>query len=336
MDREVLGIGALSRLLGLSVSRVRQLADAEVIPSVRTAGGHRRFDRALAVASYRAHRLAEVVPDRARVPRSRQRLDLADLAEDLVWRDVRLTLGELESLPRARVIAGYAFTEILNNAIDHSSGYHVDVQVGIDGGVLWIEIADDGVGTLAHLRDSFELPDLFASIAELTKGKRTTMSEAHTGEGIFFTSKAVDTFELASNGLRWFVDNLRDDIGVGISEVVTGTTVRIAIALATERHLAEVFAEFTTNHEFARSRPVIELFEIGSEFVSRSEAKRLAVGLEEFDQVELDFDRVDMVGQGFVDELFRVWANEHPSTELIPVRMNPAVAFMVERGLPRR
>ena len=43
-----------------------------------------------------------------------------------------------------------------------------------------------------------------------------------------------------------------------------------------------------------------------------------------------------VVGQGFVDEVFRVWAREHPEVRLIPRAMNVAVEFMVRRGLSGR
>ena len=71
-------------------------------------------------------------------------------------------------------------------------------------------------------------------------------------------------------------------------------------------------------------------------FVSRSEAKRLADGLQEFGEVEVDFSDVTEVGQGFVDELFRVWQSQHPDTMLVPINMSPEVEFMVKRGLPPR
>jgi STAS-like domain of unknown function (DUF4325) len=88
------------------------------------------------------------------------------------------------------------------------------------------------------------------------------------------------------------------------------------------------------DYEFVRTRRVIRLAELGTEFVSRSEAKRLLSGLEQFREIELDFRGVESVGQGFVDEVFRVWARSHSDTELVPTRMNEAVRFMVERGLP--
>lgn len=88
----------------------------------------------------------------------------------------------------------------------------------------------------------------------------------------------------------------------------------------------------TDDYELTRTRTVVKLFAIGTEFVSRSEAKRLVHGLEKFREVVLDFTGVEMVGQGFADEVFRVWAREHPEVRLIPIAMNEPVTFMVERA----
>lgn len=79
----------------------------------------------------------------------------------------------------------------------------------------------------------------------------------------------------------------------------------------------------------------LRLCDIGTEFVSRAEAKRLLDGLDSFEEISLDFRDVSLVGQGFVDEVFRVWAKAHPAISLLPINMNEAVEFMVERGLPR-
>jgi hypothetical protein len=97
----------------------------------------------------------------------------------------------------------------------------------------------------------------------------------------------------------------------------------------TDRTLPDIFREFTKDHAFVRTRPVVKLFEIGTVFVSRSEARRLLDGLEaDFDTIEVDFTGVNDVGQGFVDELLRVWPAAHPGKTVIPTKMNEAVAFM--------
>jgi excisionase family DNA binding protein len=312
----------LARELQLSPVRVRQLAAQGRIPFILTPGGHRRFD------------LMEVRAALARddTPLWHSSRPLSGLAEDDVWREMRPHLDPLGD--HARTIAAYALTEMVNNAIDHSTGSQVSVEARRDGDVIVITVHDDGVGVFHKVRSAFDLPDNFAAVAELTKGKRTTARDKHTGEGIFFTSKAVDIFELSANGIRWVVDNLISDQAVGESHVQVGTRVRLRIVADSTRDLAEIFRAFSDDRDFARSQPIIRLFEIGTEFVSRSEAKRLLSGMEEFSEITLDFDKVTSVGQGFVDEVFRVWAGEHPSVKLSPISVNPAVSFMIERGLP--
>lgn len=263
-------------------------------------------------------------------------LETRGLQEDQVWKEVRAAVPELERLNwNAERVANYAFTEMLNNAIDHSGSQHVRVTVGDGAERLWLVVADRGVGAFEHVRRHAALEDHVAAIQEISKGKMTTDAKRHTGQGIFFTSKAVDWFSIASNGWRWVVDNLRDDHAIGESETRKGTVVRLEVDPNTERNLAAIFDEYTDEDTLAfdKSRTIVRLFEFDVPFVSRSEAKRLARNLERFREVVVDFRGVEEVGQGFADELFRVWAGDHPRTELVPVNMNRAVALIVGRAL---
>jgi hypothetical protein len=72
--------------------------------------------------------------------------------------------------------------------------------------------------------------------------------------------------------------------------------------------LEDVFAAYTdpATLEFLRTRATIKLATLGVVLVSRSEAKRLVLRLTEFRHVTLDFSGVEVVGQGFCDEVFRV------------------------------
>ena len=120
------------------------------------------------------------------------------------------------------------------------------------------------------------------------------------------------------------------DVAGAVGEVDRrrGTRVRFEAARRVRRKLPDVFAAYTRELEFARTRVVIKLFTSGTRFVSRSEARRVAVGLERFS----DYRGVEEVGQGFVDELYRVWASAHPGVALTSVNANRAVAFMLGRG----
>lgn len=80
----------------------------------------------------------------------------------------------------------------------------------------------------------------------------------------------------------------------------------------------------------------MRLFEYGTEFLSRSEVKRLLANLDRSREFILDFRGVESVGQAFVDEVSRVWARAHPEVRLVPVETGRVVEFMVRRGLGRR
>jgi hypothetical protein len=111
--------------------------------------------------------------------------------------------------------------------------------------------------------------------------------------------------------------------------------VRCELDVHTERTTSEVFAAYSIDHDFARTRTVVQLFDVGVRFVSRSEARRLLSGLERFRDVVVDFRGVQEVGQGFVDEVFRVWPSQHPEVTVRPANMVGPVEAMVRRGLPR-
>lgn len=259
----------------------------------------------------------------------------AGIAEDRMWDELHeslVTFAPTVTSEASRLLR-HAATEMLNNAIDHSGGTEVTVALRVQGDALDMLIADDGVGALQHVRASFGLASDLEALAHLQKGKQTSDPARHAGEGLFFTSKMVDRFALDSGSHTWIVDNLRGDVTVGPGATRAGTVIRLEHNLASTKRTVDVFDAFTDELAFTRSRVAVRLSLDGSAFVSRSEAKRLAVGLEEFAEVEVDFSAVDAVGQGFVDELFRVWANSHPSTRLVPVNMSEEVAFMVRRGL---
>ena len=259
----------------------------------------------------------------------------AGLAEDRVWTEMSGPGSVAADLPRKpRAVLHYALTELVNNAIDHSAAPEVHVRVARTDQAVELEVRDQGVGIFRHIRDKLGLASELEALQDLSKGKTTTMPSRHTGEGIFFTSKAANRFEIESGALHWIVDNRRSDLAVGtLDPPVRGTTVRVEVDVDKAHELSEVFSEYTEDFEFSRTRTVIRLFAIGTEFVSRSQAKRLVHGLERFREVVLDFDGIELVGQGFADEVFRVWAREHPEVALIPTGMADAVSFMVERAI---
>lgn len=303
------------------------------------------------MARLRARQRGEDVPRRqpgrpakspiAGNPTWHRELPTFGLDETTVWQATKRAL-KLDDNSSAIRIAGHAFTEMLNNAIEHSESEIVAISWWVSPTQLCFEIADDGVGVYEKVRTTFGLDSAEDAVGEVSKGKRTSDADRHTGEGIFFTSKMVDLFKLTSSSLCWTVDNLeRNDTGLSSVTRVAGTKVRCQIDRRTTRAITEVFAEFTVPtsgdeevRTFDKTSITVKLFQKG-DLISRSEARRLLHGLEDFSEILLDFTGVTGVGQGFVDEVFRVWPNHHPGKTIRPTNLdNSAVRFMVERGLP--
>jgi len=327
-------IGELSGELGVPIKTLRRMADNGEIPSSRTEGGHRVFDLD-SIRSVLTGELpqATIVPQRP--PDWQGQFTLDGLDEADVWVGAVSEL-EFDRQSEGGRIASYGFTEMLNNAIDHSGGTTAMVEVWLSGSEISFRVTDDGEGVFAHLREGLGLDRVIDAAGELTKGKRTTWSERHSGEGIFFTSKAVGMFRISANGFRMTVDNARDDTGLGISRIDSGSVVEVSIPLPPPRTLRSVFEMFTDEHQrFSKSRPAVKLFASGVSFVSRSEGRRVMDGMTGFEDIDIDFAGVEDVGQGFVDEVLRVWPSQNPSVQVNPINMNDAVQFMVRRARPK-
>ncbi len=260
---------------------------------------------------------------------------LEDLTEHEVWGNERIALRQLEpgieEMPTFRQALNFAFTEMVNNAIDHSKGRKLQVRWFLNEKVLAFEVEDDGIGAFESLRESRGLKDDFEAVGELSKGKQTTNPALHSGLGIFLTSRLVDRFVLSANRLTWTVDNDLDDSAVGwLDRPRHGTLVRCEIRHDTTMTLNAVMGALQdpVTQRLNKTSIRVNLFRQG-EFVSRTEAKLIGARLEGFEVIELDFTGITQIGQGFADELFRVWANDHPSSHLVPVNANPAVQAVI-------
>ncbi len=258
------------------------------------------------------------------------------LHEDEIWHEVRRRCPFIAKLPKnVQDIFTYAFTEMLNNAIEHSGSRYVAVKADEHDGYARFVVDDYGIGAWNNLMQKRKLSSELEAVQDLLKGKTTTAPEAHSGEGIFFTSKAADVFSLQSGGTEMKIDNEQDDTFVGmLKPKKNGTKVTFEISPEHTGTLDDVFKRFYTDPNelaFDKTEVQVKLYALGSAYVSRSQARRVLSGLEKFRSVILDFDRVSGVGQAFADEIFRVFASRHPDITITPKNMNEQVAFMVGR-----
>jgi tetratricopeptide (TPR) repeat protein/anti-sigma regulatory factor (Ser/Thr protein kinase) len=249
-------------------------------------------------------------------------------------------------------ICSYGFTEMLNNAVDHSGGTTVAVRIVRTAADIELRIADDGVGIFHKIATELHLDDERHAVLELSKGKLTTAATMHSGEGIFFTSRMFDRFSLASGDVslvcradeRWTLTHGAPDARPPASrgrDGRPGTVVDLRIALASARSQKEVYDRFSAplaeDYGFIRTQVPVALTRHAEEkLVSRSQAKRLVARFDRFKEVVLDFTDVQTVGQAFADEVFRVFAGMHPDIHLTWTGAVPDVERMIRRAIAAR
>lgn len=270
-------------------------------------------------------------------------LDLAvDSDESAVWD--RWLSGKLANdSPNLRAICQHGFTEILNNAIDHSDSpdarlYFKRTPVSVE-----LIISDYGIGIFRKISEALDLESHQQALIELAKGKLTTDPARHSGEGIFFTSRMFDEFMIISDALTFSHDTesasdwLLEELPSARRQ---GTHVFMTIDVDSQTTTTEVFDRFASDFKdfgFSKTNvPVRMMLHEGDRLVSRSQARRLLSRVERFDEVILDFEGIGEVGQAFADEIFRVFAQRTPNTSLFPLNASEEVRKMISRAQSKK
>ncbi|HMC61481.1 MAG TPA: DUF4325 domain-containing protein [Candidatus Solibacter sp.] len=258
------------------------------------------------------------------------------LAEDQAWRhDILPALGSVAE--NVTDIWQYCFTEIFNNAIDHSGGRKISVWLAKDATGTRIIVSDDGVGIFRKIQAALNLLDERHAILELSKGKLTTDPDNHSGQGIFFSSRLLDSFVILSGGACFSHQSPREnDWMTDVAKPEQGTVVDMRLENTATRTCKEVFDQYSSGDDYGFTKTVVpvSLAQYGQDkLVSRSQAKRVLARVELFKTVVFDFSGVETIGQAFADEIFRVFARSHPEIETFAAHANSEIRRVIASTL---
>jgi anti-sigma regulatory factor (Ser/Thr protein kinase) len=257
-----------------------------------------------------------------------------DLAEDVAWsNDIKPVLGQQPE--NVSDIWQYGFTEMFNNAKDHSGSPVIIVRISKTAMFSEIVIIDRGIGIFRKIQEALNLLDERHALLELAKGKLTTYPNHHTGEGIFFASRMFDSFNIHSGDCIFTHKAGDTEDWLLETKDGTGTAVFMRLSNHTSRTCTEIFNQYSSGEDYGFTKTVVpvKLTQYGNDkLISRSQAKRLLARVELFETVVFDFSGLDTVGQAFADEIFRVFPLQHPGINLIPINMSEGVEQMVRRA----
>ncbi len=271
-----------------------------------------------------------------------RRYPIDGLAEDLPWRcDFSPCFAWPPEVER---MLQHVFTELLNNAIEHSGGTQVSVSLRQTPLQAQLLVSDDGVGLFAQLAQRLGLADPRLAMLELAKGKLSSAPHRHCGHGLFFAGRLADVCELHANGERFHAHAWEGSAWQpgrpGEVARRPGTTVFVSILLDTSRSLEAVVRAHSHSGlgvDVNRTRVPLRLLAGDGPkafLASRAEARRAVARLDQFALAELDFAGITQVGHGFADELMRVLEVGRTPERCRLVGLVPPVAAMLAAALP--
>ena len=113
------------------------------------------------------------------------------LSEHVVFEEVIKRMRLTTRLNRNCIaIFDYAFTEMLNNAIDHSHSKKVWVRVEVDHSVVTFVVKDLGIGAIESIKQGFDIGDDFSVIVSedgiygVGNGAKWAMGALHAGASV--------------------------------------------------------------------------------------------------------------------------------------------------------
>ena len=229
------------------------------------------------------------------------------------------------------------FIEVLKNAVKFSEGSSITIRFAQCSSIVSIWVTDNGTGIYEKIRRGHCYPDLRECAFQLSKGILSSSIDSSIGQSLYLISWCFDVFEICANGVCYHKDLNNDDWYIGSKESSSsGTSVRMSIDINSERSLKDVCRDYRLkkNTGFADTHILVDLAVFDEEnFLSRTQARRILHKLNKFSKITLDFTNAKVVGNAFVDEIFRVFHEKNPDIELEYINANPDIEFMIKSNL---
>ena len=232
------------------------------------------------------------------------------------------------------------FIEVLKNAVSFSDASSITIRFSQCSNIISIWISDNGVGIYEKIKRSYFYPDLRECAFQLSKGILSAHEDSCIGQSLYLVSWCFDIFEICANGVCYHKDLINDDWYIQSKKnSASGTSVRMSIDINSNRSLKDVCRDYRLkkNSGFAESHILVDLAVFNEEaFLSRIQARRVLSKLDKFSEITLDFMNVKIVGNAFVDEIFRVFHEKYPDIQLEYINANSDIEFMVKSNLEYR
>ncbi len=229
----------------------------------------------------------------------------------------------LKNLPReAQKFIQATLGVLLNNALDHSDGETIRLDLSLEDETLTLHFTDDGVGLFQHIAEHFYSPTLVEAVGDLVKGIRRHSSTSKFGLNSIFW--AADFVRIEANGLQLKMQGRSQDWSLTqVAKGRSGTFSIVEFDPSTARPLQPKATQKVLIPVVLYSR------NLRRRIADQRDAKRMLRGHWEHEEIILDFHKVEELNYSFMFDIFIRFKGQHPKCGLMPVNMNAGIRSML-------
>lgn len=245
-------------------------------------------------------------------------------------------LPNFKSLPKnIYEICEFAVMALFTNTIDHSKATRLNYKIYITPTETHIFISDNGEGIFSKIHRKLELNSFQVAALEVAKGHVTTDPINHAGEELMTVIRLFDHVTIEASGICLSYLSDIKDWSITSSTQQQGTRVHLEIKNNSKRSCHETFHQIF-NQENKSVRIPVNLIRLKNELVnSREQAKQLLRNIRELDEIKFDFNKIDLIGPAFADELIRKTKQKNNSANIKWVNSNDTVDLLMSRAVDR-
>jgi len=226
---------------------------------------------------------------------------------------------------------------LINNIFDHANASKILFKIYITHKDAHFIISDNGIGIFDHLRSGLNLFDEHLAALELAKGHVTTDPNNHSGDELYTVIHLFDKVKIDSSGRSLGFSNYNQDWSLTYSPHRQGSRIHLTISPSSKRTCKEIFNNiFHLNDK--KVRIPLNLLDISEHKVvnSRSQVESVLRNIQDFNEIEFDFKKIDLIGPSFADELVRKTIEKNYKAKIKCINANETVDLLMSRALAQK
>ena len=228
----------------------------------------------------------------------------------------------------------FSIFSLIDNVFVHSTSHKIFYKIYVTHKESHFILNDNGVGIFDHIRSQLGLSDIFSAAFELSKGKLSINLKKRSVDNLYALIHLFDNVSIESNGINLRFINRGSKWQISNSLQKKGTKIHLIIDTSSKRSCSQIFKRIFNLNE-KRIRIAMNLLDISDYkiFNSRSKAKKAVRNIVDYNLIEFDFNKIDLIGPSFADELIRRTKEKNKFAKIKWINSNDTVDLLLSRAL---